>query len=403
MNQNHADVTILGAGPVGSALALLLARVAPDPARIHLCRLPARALPSDQPTGLRAARTLALNHGSRTLLEGLGAWPAHGASIHTIHVSQRGRLGRTLIRREDFNVPELGTVHPYDRLQATLEQAIAHSGITVRTGPPALIAQEDTQGVHLVQGETTWRSGVVVQAEGSPAAGMSQDGASSHPPIEREYGQHAILGLVSASQPSPGWAWERFTRQGPLALLPIQLPEAGLHHAYSLVWCCHPDEARRLAALDDYHFATELNTVFGSRMGHLQPLSPRAVHPLRLRWRRDVLAGRRVLIGNAAQTLHPVAGQGLNLGLRDAAQLAHHLAPWLVRAQHSPLVELQGFVQRRRNDRLLTGAVTDFLPRIFSTGFAPVEHACGLALLALDTLPLLRRPLAQHLMLGLRS
>lgn len=396
-----ADVSILGAGPVGSALALLLARHAPDPSRIHLCRVAAPARPADQPATVAAARTLALNHGSRVLLEGLGAWPDRGAAIHSIHVSQRGRLGRTVIQHTDFGVPELGTVHPYDRVVAALSAALARSGITLHDGPPAGVVRHDTDQVHLVQGERQWASRLVVQAEGAGPA-ITDAPATTPATVARDYDQHAVLGLVQASAPLDGWAWERFTRQGPLALLPVR-PDTGATDWYSLVWCCRPDTAAQLAAADDAQFAAALHEAFGSRLGRLLPHGPRQVQPLRLRWRRNPLAGRCVLIGNAAQTLHPVAGQGLNLGLRDAAQLAHQLTPWLTQPTHDPHDALDRFVRRRRGDRLLTSAVTDFLPRIFSTGLAPVEHACGLALLALDTLPGLRRPLAQHLMLGLRS
>lgn len=404
-----ADVTILGAGPTGSALALLLARSTPDPARIRLCRVPSPGRPADQPAEVTAARTLALNHGSRVLLEGLAAWPDHGAAIHTIHVSQRGRLGRTLIQHTDFNVPELGTVHPYDRVVDALNAAVAQSGVTVQEGEPAAVVREDNDAVHLAQNDRLWASRVVVQAEGSrrPITGVASAGthhsATLAPPLERHYQQHAILGLIQASAPRPGWAWERFTREGPLALLPVRVPGHAADNTYSLVWCCAPEQATQRAQANDARFATELQQAFGHRLGGLLPLGPRQVQPLRLRWHHKLLAGRRVLIGNAAQTLHPVAGQGLNLGLRDAAQLAQHLGPWLTQPEQDPRAALEGFAQRRRNDRLLTGAVTDVLPRIFSTGLAPIEHACGLALMALDTLPGLRRPLAQHLMLGLRS
>ncbi|MGE4336992.1 MAG: FAD-dependent monooxygenase [Pigmentiphaga sp.] len=387
-----SDITILGAGPVGATLALLLASRLPDPGRLRLCRVARPHRPADQADSAVGVRALALNHGSRTLLESLGAWPNQGAAIHTIHVSQRGRLGRTLIRHTDFDVPELGTVHAYDRLATRLDQALATSGVQVVEGPAATITGETGKALKLAQGEAVWTSRLVVQAEG---------GSDSAPAIERDYDQHAILATVRADAPREGWAWERFTRDGPLALLPLRLGTTGTTH--SLVWCCRPAQARELLAASADDFAHALNTAFGTRLGRLEVTGPRLVQPLRLRWRRDPLGPRRLAIGNAAQTLHPVAGQGLNLGLRDAAQLAHALGPWLARPTADPMPTLRQFAGRRQADRLVTGIITDFLPRVFSTGLPPVEHACGLALLALDTLPGLRAPLTRQLLLGLRS
>ncbi len=388
---NDVDITILGGGPVGSALALLLARAAPDPSRIVLCR---PAAPAAGPAALDP-RALALNHGSRLLLQRLGAWPEQGAPIDTIHVSQRGRLGRTVIRHSDFDVPELGSVHAYDRVQRTLHQALAAAGVRIQEGL-ARIASETADGVTIAQVNQTWSSGVAVQAEGGG------DTAASEAVIARDYDQHAVLALVRASRPRPGWAWERFTQEGPLALLPIRTGEDA-EPAYSLVWCCAPAHAQALAARDDAAFGRALSSAFGERLGVLTPLTPRQVFPLRLRWRRDPVQGRRVAVGNAAQTLHPVAGQGLNLGLRDADRLAQTLAAWLQRPGTDPRPLLASFAQARRPDRTVTAGITDLLPRVFASGSPLVEHACGLALLALDTLPPLRRPLARQLMQGLRG
>src|SRR5690606_356919 len=221
------DITILGAGPVGSALALLLARTSPDPSRIVLChawrgsrRAPTRddgstaAAPTPQLGGADESvrgpdpRSLALNHGSRVLLEGLDAWPQRGAPIHTVHVSQRGRLGRTLIRDTDFGVPELGTVHQYGRVQDALHAALQQSGVTLREGDTAVIASQDADGATIAQADQTWRTAVVVQAEG----GGFNDPAGI---VQRDYNQHAIITVVRAASPVPGWAWERFTREGP--------------------------------------------------------------------------------------------------------------------------------------------------------------------------------------------
>lgn len=425
----NADITILGAGPVGSALALLLARTAPDPARIVLCHAWRGGKPRDAagPSNTDAAgtdesgagasgagasgaasapppassdpRALALNHGSRVLLEGLGAWPGQGAPIHTVHVSQQGRLGRTLIRHTDFGVSELGTVHQYGRVQEALHAALEHAGITLLSGDTAVITSQSADDVGIVQGRHAWRSRIAVQAEGG---GYDNDPAAL---LQRDYNQVAVLALVRASRPCAAWAWERFTREGPLALLPIHAgaPVQDNNDLYSLVWCCRPEQASRLRAMSDADFSAALGSVFGARMGTLQAIGPRHTFALGMKWKRDIVQGRRVTIGNAAQTLHPVAGQGLNLGLRDAARLAQELSPWQQAAHTDPGPLLQRFSRARRPDRLLTAAVTDFLPRIFATGRSPVEHAGGLALLALDTLPLLRRPLARHLMHGLRA
>lgn len=381
MNQTVYDIAILGAGPVGQALALLLARSAPAP-RIALLAgqaLAAQAMPAADP------RVLAMNHGSRVLLEHLGAWPQQHADIQNIHVSQRGRLGRTVITNSDFGVPQLGSVVPYAGLHAKLSERIAASGITVLAGPPAKVVSQDAEGVLLRQGEAEVQCRIAVQCDG---AGGSD--------VRRDYGQHAVITSAQATLPRSGWAWERFTREGPLAMLPHPLHG----DLYSVVWCVGPERAAELAALDNASFSAALTEAFGDRLGRLNSQAPRHIFPLELKARHAQAQGRVATIGNAAQTLHPVAGQGLNLGLRDAAQLAQALQGW--RAEDDPRQRLAGFARDRGADRLITASLTDLMPRIFATGLAPVEHACGLALLSLDLASPLRAPLARHLLQGLR-
>ncbi len=401
MSKPEFPIAILGAGPVGCALALMLARHVADPSAILLIRSGASATPAPGPaTGTATpaspgtppqadARVLAMNHGSRVLLETLAAWPRETADIHTIHVSQRGRLGRTLIRDSDFNVPQLGAVTSYPVLHAALMRRVEQSGITVRTLAGARMTEQDAEGATVTDAEgVVLRCGVVVQSDGA--------GADD---IRREYGQHALLASVRAALPRDGWAFERFTREGPLALLPH--PAAA--DTYAVVWCCPPERAQALAALDNAAFSAALAEAFGDRLGALTCLAPRHVFPLVLSARRALVQGRTVAVGNAAQTLHPVAGQGLNLGLRDAARLAQALAPWLIRPDTAPTAALDAFARARHADRWLTAGLTDLMPRAFTTGLAPLEHAGGLALLSLDLLQPLRAPLARHLLQGLRA
>ncbi|NYT65195.1 FAD-dependent monooxygenase [Alcaligenaceae bacterium] len=390
MNAPLYDIAISGAGPAGSALALALANKSPRPERIavlgpQFAALGATLTPSN--TAALDPRALALNYGSQVFLRQLQAWPTTAANILQVHVSQRGRLGRTIIDHTELGVPCLGSVVSYDALLSALHGALASSGVTLIHARPERIQLIDNQAV-LTLGEHTLHSRIAVQSDGTQPQGL-----------RREYQQHAVLATVRASHATPGWAYERFTRYGPLALLPH--PEGD--DLYAVVWCCQPPMAAELLAMNHDDFAAALEAEFGTRLGRFHCVAPKHVFPLSLHAGPTLLNNRCVSVGNAAQTLHPVAGQGLNLGLRDTAQLTHALTPWLLRPDSDPYPYLLRFADNRRPDRWLTAAITDFLPRIFSTRNPLVEHAAGLALLGMDILPPLRKTLSHQLLQGLRT
>lgn len=389
MNTLTHDIIIRGAGPVGSTLALMLAAKTDRPERIALVgkfTVASNATAATKHTPDPDPRTLALNHGSRVLLDQLNAWPKNAADIHTVHVSQQRRLGRTLIDRNDLNVPRLGSVVAYSELLSALHDSLHKSGIDVIEQANSSLTLSG-QHVDCALGERQLRARVAVQSDGQQPQGL-----------KRHYNQDALLAMVRAGHPHPNTAYERFTPQGPLALLPH--PDDA--SVYSVVWCCSPAQAQQLLALDGTAFNTALNRHFGDRLGTLENLGPRHVFPLSLHAGASMINQRTVAIGNAAQTLHPVAGQGLNLGLRDVAQLALTLAPWLAKPATDVTPYLLEFTRRRRMDRWLTASITDFLPRIFATGIPLVEHGSGLALLGLDVIPPVRHTLARHLLQGLR-
>lgn len=376
------DIAIIGTGPVGCALALCLARQAPEPARIALLGPDRQEIPD---TGQIDPRTLALNHGSRSLLESLNAWPQASADILSVHVSQAQRMGRTLIDQAELDVPRLGSVVAYDAVLASLHQAVAQSGIhRIQARPQRPVAGPS---VRIKAEGQTLDAHIALVSDGERPRGL-----------HREYGQHAVLATVRATHPTAGRAFERFTRHGPLALLPH--PQGA--DLYSLVWCVPPSRAQALHAMDDRAFDHALQQAFGQRLGTLHGIGERHVFPLTMHAGASLLDTHIVALGNAAQTLHPVAGQGLNLGLRDAAQLAQTLAPWLHQPERDAAPELARFARQRRADRSLTLAITDTLPRIFATPNPLIQHACGIGLMALDLLPGLRKPLARHLLQGMR-
>jgi 2-octaprenyl-6-methoxyphenol hydroxylase len=372
------DIAICGAGPVGLALALLLARRGVPASRIALID----AKPVEQ--AVTDPRSIALSYGSRQILQDVGAWPLAVDPIHQIHVSRRGRFGRTMIDRVDYDLPALGYVTRYGALVHALAAARQTDIVSMR---PAQLATYN-EGEHLV--EMHFADGnaatahIMVQAEGGV---FSEQSAKS---LHRDYQQTAIVAEVKASAPIAHRAFERFTDEGPLALLPL---EAG----YALVWCVRPETASRLHALTDAAFMEELGQAFGSRVGRFTGVTRRSLYPLGLN-ARPATSSRTVAIGNAAQTLHPVAGQGLNLGLRDAAVLARLLA------EEISSTMLERFAASRQTDRSLTIRLTDTMARIFSDtpGMAAPQALLGLGLGLIDAFKPAKRLLAEQMMFGQR-
>src|SRR6185436_7847212 len=338
------DVLIRGAGPVGCVAALALRSS-------HEVRLLESGATSP------AFRPIVLSYASRLILERVGAWDSLAATtIETIHVSQAGAFGRTTLGAADAGVPALGYVVEYAYLLANLRKL---------AGP--LFTTEDLP------------ARCVVHAEG-----MSPDAEV------KRYAQDGLVALVEMSPPARAVAFERFTREGPLALLPF----AG---RYALVWSLPPEKAQALAAAPPAEFLRELNAAAGTRPGRALGVEARAVQPLSLRVRDARIGERSAYIGNAAQTLHPVAGQGLNLGLRDAWDMAQ-----IMRDADDPgdRATLERFAARRRLDASATIRATDLLAGIF-LGVNPLAAAArGAALTALDIFPAPRRFFARRMIFG---
>ncbi|MDB5761555.1 MAG: UbiH/UbiF/VisC/COQ6 family ubiquinone biosynthesis hydroxylase [Herminiimonas sp.] len=373
------DIAICGAGPVGMALAALLVRHGTEPNRIAL--IDGKTI--DQTA--KDPRSIALSYGSRQILEEVGAWPAAANPIAQIHVSRRGHFGRTLIDCKDYALPALGYVTRYGALAAALAAASSQTGITQFR--PAHLAsaseQKDAVELRLADGRQ-FTADIAVQAEGGVFSGQT---AKS---LRRDYDQTAIVAQVVSTAPIAHRAFERFTDEGPLALLPQD-------DGYALVWCTRPITAEKLIMLPDAAFLDQLQQAFGSRLGRFISVTQRSAYLLGLN-ARPALSARTVAIGNAAQTLHPVAGQGLNLGLRDAAVLARLLAQ-----QASPGM-LERFARSRRSDRSLTIHLTDAMARVFAGApeGAVTQTLLGLSLGIVDAFKPAKRMLAEQMMFGRR-
>ena len=219
----------------------------------------------------------------------------------------------------------------------------------------------------------------------------------------RDYGQSALVGLVEVENAAPHQAWERFTAEGPLAVLPSHYGS----NILNLVWCGTPESSQQRLQLSDAEFLISLQNEFGSRIGRFLKIQDRRLYQLGLNYRKQITKANEVWIGNAAQTLHPVAGQGLNLGLRDAFLLAEKLAELFSGAANTQTPEqiqntLESYAQSRKADRTTTIGLTDFMARVFTSNLAPIVMARGLALSALQWLPPVKTALARQMMFGRR-
>jgi len=374
------DVLIAGGGPVGAFL------------RLSLGTSPLSVLHVDSAEP-GADRPIALSHGSRLLLDRHDVFNAiENTPIKTIRVSQQGSFGRTLISADEYGLPGLGYVANMRSIRAALGQRVdtrlarvvswstTEEGVAVRISDP--------------QGETQdFLAGLLVLADGAIDSASSGSANQARSNVTRDYHQCAVVAQVTTESTHHYTAHERFTATGPLAMLPNR-------DGFALVWCVSRDAAAGLLAMEDKSFLSSLGESFGPRLGKFLKVGPRSHFPLSLRFLRGDLGPRVVAIGNAAQSLHPVAGQGLNLGLRDARELAIALLDPRTAMTQSTFAG--NFMQQRRADRRLEIGITDSLVRIFSRQGSVLGALRGAALLAVDALPPAKRLLARSMMYGLR-
>ncbi|SNX27880.1 2-octaprenyl-6-methoxyphenol hydroxylase [Polynucleobacter meluiroseus] len=385
----HCDILIQGGGPVGLACAAWCLQKLPDAKIILLDRNPM----DDAEIAEFDSRGTALSHGSKLLLDTIGAWPKECADIHRVHVSQAGRFGRTLMTREELGQEALGHIVRYRDIHLTLRKTLrelqknSSNFVWRHIDPRANI--EATAHAIIAQ--------CIVHAEGGLF--KKQDWVESG----RDYEQSALVGLVEVESAEPHQAWERFTSEGPLAVLPSHYGP----NILNLVWCGSPESSQARLEMNETDFLKSLRDAFGSRVGAFLKIQDRRLYPLGLNYRKEIVQVNEVWIGNAAQTLHPVAGQGLNLGLRDAYLLADKLSTLFARPEeqitlaqvHQKLAE---YALSRKLDRTTTIGLTDTMARIFTSNLLPVVLARGLALTALQWLPPVKTALARQMMFGRR-
>lgn len=378
----HFDAAVIGGGPVGAAAALALGA-----AGLTTMVLEARgaAVPATD------SRPLALSYGSRLILERLNVWAALAPAtpIERIHVSQRGGFGRALLTAADAGVPALGYVVDYAGLVAGLETAVAESGLRVERGARVVSIAHGAQSARIEFEASTGPgecfASVVALADGSALAG-AVDVRSV------DYAQSAVTARVTTEVAHGHTAYERFTPGGPLALLPCA-------ESCALVWTLPAEEADALCSATPEAFLARLQDCFGERLGRFTAVGARAVHRITLRVAADTTAGRSVLIGNAAQTLHPVAGQGFNLGLRDAWELATE-----IRRRGAQDQELAAaYRARRRIDRAGGIGFTHALIKLFSNDWLALALARGAGLTLLDSLPPAKDFVVRRMMFGARG
>lgn len=379
----QCDVAIVGGGPVGTALALALRE-----SDLNVVVLEARSASAYQSD----PRALALSYGSRLLLDKLAVWSHLSAisPIQEILISQKNTAGFSRLQASEMHVPALGYVLPYSALQTALQQALQATSVSYFD--QACVQELQTSASQATL--TYQRAGLDVQLQARLV--VVADGGKlleqTHPPTVREYGQSAVIAHVTCSRPQVATAFERFTPQGPLALLPFQ-------EGYEIVWTASHAQAQEMLTWSDAVFLSQLQPHFGDDVGEFKTVGTRSQFPLRLKKAKQVTLPHTVLIGNAAQTLHPVAGQGFNMGVRDAWELAR-LILRTPAAQLGTDNMLKRFRQQRGLDRQAVIGFTDSLVRIFSNDWPVLNQGRGIALGLLNRVAPLKKFVAKRMMFG---
>ncbi len=389
------DIVIAGGGMIGASLALALA---PLGLRVAVVEAVARG-ESRQPSF--DDRSTALSRSTQRMFEAMGLWEeviSAATPIRRIHVSDQGRFGFSHIDAAQQGVDALGYVVINRVLGDVLQSALAHAG-TVDIRCPARVSEVET-GDELASVRIDTANGshrdlsckLVVAADGANSALRPMLGICA---TKTDYGQHAVIGNVLPEKPLDNCAYERFTDQGPLALLPVADDRA------AFVWTVSSHDVDRVFGLDDEAFLDELQTAFGYRLGRLSRVGKRAAYPLSLTKALRLTARRAVLVGNSAHGLHPVAAQGFNLGMRDVAALCDCIADARSEDPSADLGDpdlLARYAQWRRDDQGKLVRLTDGIVRLFGSSSPPLRAARNIGMLGFDIVPGVRSLFAKHMM-----
>ncbi|MGZ8213618.1 MAG: 2-octaprenyl-6-methoxyphenyl hydroxylase [Methylosarcina sp.] len=390
MRRNY-DLLIVGGGLAGNCLALAL-----QDSGLHIAIVEAstRAQQQASPAGDRA---LALSAGTVAMLESLGIWQgiSHAATaIETIHISDQGHFGKTRLTSSAENVPALGHVITARDIEGHVAELVDQANIELLS--PARVvglvsgSEEVNVSLKFANEASTASARLLVGADGglSSVRNLLEIGQKIY-----DYGQTALVTTVKSSLPNKNIAYERFTASGPLALLPVDKRHS------AVVWTRTKADAEALMAGGEADFLSELQQCFGYKLGALALAAPRRAFPLSLIRAEQMVSGRAVIIGNAVHQLHPVAGQGFNLGLRDVVSLAERLIE-----QHKQGLDigtpefLKAYAEARQKDHDRTILFTDRVVRVFSNDWAALATARNVGLTLLDHLPVAKTLLARHAM-----
>lgn len=397
MVETNFDIVIVGGGLVGASLACALGGQDLRIAVVEAVPFGADSQPSYDD------RTVALAYGSRRIFEGMGIWSeieqGGVSAIKKIHVSDRGHIGKTRLDCADENLDALGYVVENRVLGAALSARLQQLE-NISLFCPASVTQlhcdagSTTLDIEYKGVVTSLQAKLLVAADGGNSFVREQMDIRS---FGTDYGQTAVITNVSCERPHQHVAYERFTDSGPLAVLP--LPDLDGESRCSIVWSVRKTQLDELLALDDETFLERLQARFGDHLGKFTRAGKRVAYPLSLRQAREHVRERLALIGNAAHTIHPIAGQGFNLGLRDVAVLAQVL----VEAQQAgkdigTLKTLKNYARWRRRDHLRVIGFTDGMVRVFSNNLTPLALVRNIGLVAADLLPPVKRLITRQAM-----
>jgi len=386
------DMIIVGGGMVGASLAIALAHRGLRLALIEAYTPGAESQPSYDD------RAIALAYGTRRIFEATGVWPSLSEiaePIRDIHVSDRGHFGFTRLNAAEEGVPALGHVVTARGLGHVLLDRMRQDTSLEVVAPARVVSFEDQGSQVCVEVErdglmSTLLCRLLVAADGGNSEVRAQLGV----PVQRwEYGQSAVVTNITPAKPHNNVAYERFTDSGPVALLPMT------EQRCAVVWTVRDEQLEQVLALDDDAFLAAFQQRFGYRLGRFLRAGKRAAYPLTLLRARQSVRGRVAIIGNAAHTLHPIAGQGFNLGIRDVAALAEVVDDAFSGGRDIGAAEVLAVYESwRLGEQRNVALATDGLARLFSNPLAAVRLGRNLGLLAMELLPGARHPLARAAM-----